>query len=177
MSDTRNVIDYYKGWEMEAIKADLNTRRNDMVVVFENVSGDFNKSTGIRNANNFSARKIVIAGRRKYDKRGTVGAHHYEHVEFADSAVEAIDSLKAEGYNVYAVDNIMPAVCTRDIVSYPAKSAFIFGEEGRGLSEEALAAAHARIYISTTGSIRSLNVGTASGIIMYDYVCKVDNNE
>jgi tRNA G18 (ribose-2'-O)-methylase SpoU len=49
----------------------------------------------------------------------------------------------------------------------------MFGEEQRGLSPEALALADEVVYIPMTGSVRSLNVGTASGIAMYDYCAKM----
>lgn len=40
--NSRNVIDYYKEWETEQIKADLDTKRMPYAVAFENLSGDFN---------------------------------------------------------------------------------------------------------------------------------------
>ena len=40
--DSRNVVDYYKEWELDAIKADLDTNRMPFISVFENLSGDFN---------------------------------------------------------------------------------------------------------------------------------------
>ena len=55
--DTRNVIDYYKEWENDQIKADLDTRRLPFIVGFENVSGAFNKASGIRNSNAFRAKE------------------------------------------------------------------------------------------------------------------------
>jgi len=42
LMDSRNVIDYYKEWETDQIKADLDTRRLPFYVGFENLSGDFN---------------------------------------------------------------------------------------------------------------------------------------
>ena len=48
----------------------------------------------------------------------------------------------------------------------------LFGEEQRGLSKEALALADHVVYIPMWGSVRSLNVGTSSGIAMYDYAMK-----
>jgi len=46
---------------------------------------------------------------------------------------------------------------------------FAFGEENSGLTPEMLAVCDALVYIKQFGSVRSLNVGTASGIIMYEY--------
>ena len=172
--DTRNVIDFYKYWTSEAIIADLDSKRNEFVVAIERVNGDFNFSVCIRNANAFLARKVYRAGKRQYDKRGTVGAHHYEHVGYDESILNLINKYREEGYKIVAIDNVCEA---QDIRSYQwdRKSFMLFGEEGRGLSQEAIESAYDIVYIPQLGSVRSLNLGTASGIAMYDYACKVLN--
>jgi tRNA G18 (ribose-2'-O)-methylase SpoU len=47
----------------------------------------------------------------------------------------------------------------------------VFGQEQEGLTEELLARCEKITFIHQYGSVRSLNVGVASGIAMYDY-CK-----
>lgn len=172
--DTRNVIDFYKYWENDAIIADLDSKRNEFVVAVERINGDFNFSTVIRNANAFLARKVYRAGKRQYDKRGTVGTHHYEHVGYDESIINLIKKYRAEGYKIVAIDNVSEA---QDIRSYQwePKSFMLFGEEGRGLSQEAIELSDDIIYIPQFGSVRSLNLGTASGLAMYDYSCKTIN--
>jgi tRNA G18 (ribose-2'-O)-methylase SpoU len=48
----------------------------------------------------------------------------------------------------------------------------VFGQEQVGIPKEVLDICHDKIYIQQYGSVRSLNVGTASGIAMYDYCSK-----
>ena len=43
----RNVIDYYKQWETDQIISDLDTQRLPFIIGFENISGDFNKASGV----------------------------------------------------------------------------------------------------------------------------------
>jgi len=168
-----NVIDYYQWWEVDAIRGDLDTHRGQFISVFENLSGDFNKATGVRNHNAFLGREIWFVGDKKWDKRGAVGTHHYEHIRhfpdwgavahfFADPPGDYV------GYDWLGVDNIASA---KSIYDYPLipRTLFIFGEEQRGLSEEAKSYCDDLIYIPQFGSVRSLNVGTASGIVMYEY--------
>ena len=171
-TDTRNVIDFYKGWELDAIKADLDDDRLPFITAFEHVNGDFNKATGIRNNNAFLGREIWIVGERakRYDKRGTVGTHHYEHVKFAESWGEMFESIPKD-YTIIAFDNIHGAELLPKF-EWPEKVVMLFGEEQRGLSKEALALADHVVYIPMWGSVRSLNVGTSSGIAMYDYAMK-----
>jgi tRNA G18 (ribose-2'-O)-methylase SpoU len=47
------------------------------------------------------------------------------------------------------------------------------GQEGNGIPAEILAKCHDLVEIPQVGSVRSLNVGTAAGIVMYDYCAKV----
>ena len=51
-----------------------------------------------------------------------------------------------------------------------------FGEEGCGLSEDILKLADYRIEIEQYGSVRSLNVGTASGIVLFECVKHLRNS-
>jgi len=175
MDDNRNVIDFYKGWELDAIKADLDTNRLPFITAFEHVNGDFNKATGIRNSNGFLGREVWIVGdkAKRYDKRGTVGTHHYEHVKYAENWGNVLESIPdISEYCIVAVDNMHNATAIHEF-EWPEKTLMMFGEEQRGLSEEALALADHVVYIPMRGSVRSFNVGTASGIAMYDYTVKL----
>ena len=75
--ETRNIIDHYHYWNDDAIRADLDDKRFNYSVVCCNIGNDFNIATVIRNANAFLAKEVVIYGSKKYDRRGTVGTHHY----------------------------------------------------------------------------------------------------
>lgn len=167
--DRRNVIDHYKYWEHEAIVADLDQRRTELVVVCENFAYDFNIATVVRNSNAFLSKCIWIVGRRRFDRRGTCGTHKYEHIHHA----EDIDSVLAHypRHQIVAVDNVESATEINDY-RWHQKSVVIFGQESIGVSNCALARAGETIYIPQIGSTRSLNVGTASGIVMYDYAVK-----
>ena len=58
--DRRNVVDRYRYWSLEAIRADLDTRRHDFHVAIENWQHDFNIGTVVRTANAFLAREVHI---------------------------------------------------------------------------------------------------------------------
>ena len=53
----------------------------------------------------------------------------------------------------------------------------VFGEEGVGLTEETLKIADYSVEIPQYGSVRSLNVGTSSGILMYNYLESLKNSK
>ncbi len=177
--DTRNVIDYYKSWETEAIKADLDTKRTILITLFINLSGDFNKSSVVRSGNAFGVAKTIIAGKKKWDRRGAVGTHHYEHVEYWDDPIAAIDWYRTELYSVIPVDNTEPfhpvplyTSSSGVLYVFPQKTMFVYGEEQAGLSKEVIEACdNAPIYIPQYGSTRSINVAAAASIMMafYDF--------
>ena len=60
--DRRNVVDRYRYWTMEAIVADLDSRRHDFHVAIENWQHDFNIGTIVRSANAFLAAEVHIVG-------------------------------------------------------------------------------------------------------------------
>lgn len=167
--DARNVTDFYKYWETDAIIADLDTKRHNFSVLCANIQGDFNIGTVIRNANAFLAKEVIIYGKRKYDIRGTVGTHHYTHFKHV-SEIDDLNTLRTADVYIIGVDNIDGAEAIDDIkIPTDKHIIFAFGEENSGLTPEMLAICDALVYIKQFGSVRSLNVGSAAGIIMYEY--------
>lgn len=165
------MVDYYKSWELEEIKADLDHNRTSLVNICMNLSSDFNKSSVIRANNAFLGRKAYIVGRKRYDKRGTVGTHHYEHVEHSEELAPVVESLIAEGYTVYPVDNVEAYNPVNVFsVEFPEKSAFLYGEENLGLSEESIELCNGpMVMIQQFGSVRSLNVAQSAAVLMAEY--------
>ena len=64
--DRRNVVDKYRYWSMDAIIADLDTRRHDFHVAIENWQHDLNIGTVVRTANAMLAKEVHIIGRRRW---------------------------------------------------------------------------------------------------------------
>jgi tRNA G18 (ribose-2'-O)-methylase SpoU len=169
--DRRNVIDHYKFVADELIKGDLDSKRTELVLIAENWGYDFNLGTLVRNSNAFVAKCVYIVGRRSYDRRGTVGTHKYEHIQYKTTLEPLVSDLKSEGYQIVVMDNIEGAGSIQ-AHTWVSKTAIIFGQEGLGVSPEALALSDHVVYIPQLGSVRSLNVGTSSGIAIYDYMLK-----
>ena len=80
----RNVIDAYKQWTDEEIKADLQKNRLPIVSIFMNVGYNINIASGIRAHNAFLGKEVYIVGRKKWDRRGSISTHRYETVYHAD---------------------------------------------------------------------------------------------
>lgn len=166
----KNTIDFYKYWTTEAVKSDLDKKRNNFSVLISNESYDFNIGTVIRNSNAFLAKDVYIFGRKKWDRRGAVGTHHYQnlhHVKF----VEDVDFAK---FCVVGVDNVEGASPLEEFTWDSDKPyLMIFGQENEGIPQKLVDKCDRLLYIKQYGSVRSLNVGCASSIAMYDYCRKV----
>lgn len=165
--DRRNVVDKYRYWTNEAIKADMQMHATDLEVAIENLSHDFNIGTVVRNANAFNVRRVHIIGRKQWNKRGAMVTNRYLEVLHHPTIEDFLRSMDVD-YHLIAIDNQAGA---QDLATsqLPQKSVLIFGSESDGISPELLARAEAMIQIEQLGSTRSVNVGVASGIVMYEW--------
>ena len=166
--DTRNVIDRYRYWTMEAIVADLDTQRHAFHVAIENWQHDMNIGSIVRSAHAFLADTVHIIGRRRWTRRGAMVTDRYQHVVHHET-VEAFAAWAAsENLPILAIDNVGDAKPV-DKADLPERCVMLFGQEGPGLSPEALAAADAFIEITQYGSTRSINASAAGAIVMYEW--------
>lgn len=173
MADTRNVIDFYKYWTQDAINVHLDNNRHRFGVLCSNLANDFNIATVIRNNNAFLANEVFIYGHKKWDRRGAVGAHLYSRITHIPTQ-EDLDKIK--DYSWVGIDNIEGSTPI-DNFEWPENSLMCFGQEQLGLPQEIIERCESIVYIRQFGSVRSLNVGTAAGIAMYDYTSKLFMNK
>lgn len=163
-----NVIDDYKFMLIDEIKFHLNAKRAEYTSVFINLEKDFNKSVGVRNHNAFAGKDIWFVGKKQWDRRGSVGTYHYEDVHHAANW-EIFMENKPNG-PIICVENVggSKQVSLENFI-IPKNAIFVYGEEKGGIPEYILEYADYILSIPMWGSVRSLNVSVASGIIMYEY--------
>jgi tRNA G18 (ribose-2'-O)-methylase SpoU len=167
--DTRNVIDEYRYWTMESIVADLDSKRHRFHVAIENWQHDLNIGSIVRTANAFLANTVHIVGRRRWNKRGAMVTDRYQHVIHHPTIDEFLDWARTHNLTVVGVDNV-PGSVSIDETSLPEACVLLFGQEGPGLSPEAIAASDLVVEIEQFGSTRSLNASAAAAIIMHSWI-------
>jgi tRNA G18 (ribose-2'-O)-methylase SpoU len=167
--DTRNVIDEYRYWTMEAIVADLDSKRHRFHVAIENWQHDLNIGSIVRTANAFLANTVHIVGRRRWNKRGAMVTDRYQHVIHHPTIDEFLEWARTHKLTVVGVDNV-PGSVSIDETSLPEACVLLFGQEGPGLSPEAIAASDLVVEIEQFGSTRSLNASAAAAIIMHSWI-------
>ncbi len=169
MEDTRNVIDKYKGVAQDDIVADLDAHDLGLHIAVENTERDFNMGTIVRNANAFGVRHVHIIGRRQWNKRGAMMTDKYLHVQYYETLGAFLDAMQSQERTVVAIDNI-PGSVELAKTTLPKKAVLVFGQEGPGISPELAGRAEQIVAIEQFGSTRSVNVGVASGIVMYAWL-------
>ena len=169
VGDRRNVVDAYRYWSMDAIVADLDTRRHPFHVVVENWQHDHNIGSIVRTANAFLAAEVHVVGRRRWNRRGAMVTDRYQHVRHHATVEDFVAWARTAGLLLVAIDNVERSRPIERAV-LPQQCALVFGQEGPGLSDEMLAAADAVLGITQFGSTRSINVGAAAAIAMHTWV-------
>ncbi|MEX1079954.1 MAG: RNA methyltransferase [Homoserinimonas sp.] len=167
--DTRNVIDRYRYWTMEAIVADLDEHRHPFHVAIENWQHDMNIGSIVRSANAFAADTVHIVGRRRWNKRGAMVTDRYQHVLHHPDVADFVAWAGQRDLPIIAIDNV-PGSVIIETFDLPRECVLLFGQEGPGLSPEAIAAADAVVEISQFGSTRSINASAAAAVTMHAWV-------
>jgi tRNA G18 (ribose-2'-O)-methylase SpoU len=169
LGDRRNVVDQYRYWRMDAIVEDLDSRRHPFHVAIENLEHDMNIGSIVRTANAFLAAEVHIIGRRRWNRRGAMVTDRYQHIRQHESVDDFARWAKEAGLPVIGLDNVETAVPLETLVM-PRECVLLFGQEGPGLSGEALAVCQTVTSIAQYGSTRSINVGAAAAIAMHAWI-------
>ena len=170
--DRRNVVDRYRYWTVEAIVADLDTRRHDFHVAIENWQHDFNIGTIVRSANAFLAAEVHIVGNRRWNRRGAMVTDRYQHVRHHATAADLAAYLHEHQpgpVSLLGIDNL-PGSQHLETMTVPRRVCFLFGQEGPGLSERAREVVDGTFSIAQFGSTRSINASAAAAIAMHSWV-------
>jgi tRNA G18 (ribose-2'-O)-methylase SpoU len=167
--DRRNVVDRYRYWTVEAIVADLDTQRHPLHVAIENWQHDSNIGSIVRTANAFNVAAVHVVGKRRWNRRGAMVTDRYQHIEHHPDVTDLVAWAQDENLPLVGIDNL-PEAQPIETARLPAAVVMLFGQEGPGLTPEALAACTAHYAIAQYGSTRSINAGAAAAIAMHAWV-------
>ena len=168
MEDPRNLIDEYKGMTNEQVFSALDAKRIPLEIAIENVEHDFNMGSIVRTANSFNVSKVHIIGKKKYNRRGAMCTDKYLEIIHHPTLEDFLETQ--EGRELVAIENNTPRAKNLSSKKYIKETTLIFGSENNGITPELLAKSNDVRFIESFGSTRSVNVGVAAGIAMYEYV-------
>lgn len=168
-----NVADEFKNMTLDEIKAVQKKERLPYSIALLNMNGGLNVGMAIRSAVIFGAEKVFLIGKKKYDKRSTVGAHNYIDIEYIEEdPIEtpflALNDICME-YDPYLVEQGGKDLYCEDFKF--KNPCFIFGCESTGIPKEILDVGKEfnfeTVSIAQIGVLRSLNVASAAAIVMW----------
>lgn len=172
--DRRNVVDRYRYWRLEAVVADLDTRRHPFHVAIENWGHDLNIGSVVRTANAMNAAAFHVVGRRRWNRRGAMVTDRYQHEHHHPDAAALHAWAAASGPGgtrlpLVGIDNL-PGSRPLETFDLPAACVLVFGQEGPGLTPEMQEHCDVVLHVEQFGSTRSVNAGAAAAVAMHAWV-------
>ncbi len=183
LSLREKIIEYLKQFVTEnrqtRLAEILGNRTRHVTVVLEDLFQAQNISAVLRTCDCYGVQDVyVIQHRNEFEanKEISMGAdkwltiHEFPHSEH--NVKECIDRLHEQGYWVAAT---LPDEQKRTIFDLPVeqKTAFLFGTELTGLSEEAVKYADGNILIPMYGFTESFNISNSAAIILSHFTEKM----
>ncbi|PWF26094.1 TrmH family RNA methyltransferase [Ancrocorticia populi] len=164
--DHRNVLDKYRYWSVDAIKADLAKSRSALHIAIENLEHDLNIGSIVRSGNAFNVGGVHIVGRHRWNKRGALVTDRYVDIHYHPDPQNLAEWASENGYVVVGIDN--PPNSTRiEETKLPENCLLVFGQESTGISQALQDVCEQAVRIEQYGSTRSLNVAAAAAIAMH----------
>lgn len=167
--DRRNVLDKYRYWSVAAIVADLNTKRHKLQIAIENWQHDLNIGSVVRTANAFNVQAVHIVGKRDWNKRGAMVTDRYLNIIHHPSVEDFATYCREQELPIIGIDNLPGISKQLESTLLPENCVLLFGQEGAGMSAEAVAACEIVLEINQYGSTRSMNASAAGAIAMYHW--------
>ncbi|KGE13632.1 RNA methyltransferase [Sphingobacterium deserti] len=162
--------------DVESFKTQTKT---PIVLVLDNVRSMHNVGSTFRTADGFAIEKIILCGitatppHREIEKTalGATQSVVWEHIKETQDALQA---LKAEGYEIFAIEQATGSIALQHAqVEKDRKYAFVFGNEVHGVSDEAMQQVDKCIEIPQFGTKHSFNVSVTVGIVVWHFVQKL----
>lgn len=166
--DSRNIVDQYRYWKTEAIKADLALNRAAVEVAIENWQHDLNIGSLVRSANAFNVRRVHIIGKKHWNQHGALMTDKYLDLLHHTSIENFLEYVNSHHFPLICFENNTESVPLETFV-FPENPILAFGNEGLGMSETLLTEATSVVHISQHGSVRSINASAAGAIALFEW--------
>lgn len=146
-----------------------------LAVVLDNVRSRHNIGSVFRTGDAFRVKEILLCGitgtppdteihKTALGAEDAVGWRYYE------STLDAVKTLKEEGYTIFSIEQAENSISLEDIdLSTDKKYAVVLGHEVHGVAQEVIDASDGCIEIPQYGTKHSLNVSVTAGIVIWDF--------
>ncbi|ESU23237.1 putative SpoU rRNA methylase family protein [Flavobacterium enshiense DK69] len=165
--------------ERKNIEEFKQANKTPLIIVLDDIRSLHNIGSVFRTADAFLIEKIFLCGitatpPNKEIHKTALGATETVTWEYAKDVLEVIDSLKKDNVVVYAVEQVENSVMLNDFqVKENQKYALVFGNEVKGVAQEAVHLCDGVIEIPQLGTKHSLNISVSAGIVVWDLFQKI----
>ena len=142
-----------------------------IIIVLDNIRSLSNVGAFFRTADAFRIKELLLCGitacppHREIHKTA-LGADETVRWRYFETTEAACMVLKAEGYRIFAVEQVKDSIALQDFEFEP-NTAYLLGNEVEGVSEEALPYCDGAIELPQEGTKHSINVSVCAGIVMW----------
>ena len=145
-----------------------------VVLVLDNVRSGLNVGSAFRTADAFALERIVLCGitaqpPHREILKTAIGATESIDWTYENDAAAAVRQLKAEGYQVWAVEQAAGSIPLQAFrVQEGEQYALIFGNEVKGVSEPVMNLVDGALEVPQFGTKHSLNISVCVGVVTWD---------
>ena len=144
-----------------------------VVVVLDNLRSQHNIGSIFRTCDAFRVERLLLSGisatppHREIHKTA-LGAEMSVAWSYHESTLEAMDKLREEGYTLAVVEQTAHSILLENFEpNIGQKYALVFGNEVKGVQQEAVERAGFCLEIPQFGSKHSFNVSVSAGIVLW----------
>jgi len=143
--------------------------KHQFILILDHLQAGFNVPKIFRSAESLGAHEIHLINIEPFDPAPAKGTFRKVPAKFYNNIDDCFEQLKSRGYQLFTLEANKGEVLYE--AKLPEKSAFILGNEDRGISFELTDYPDINcLSIPHFGETESLNVSIAASIVMYEYI-------
>jgi tRNA G18 (ribose-2'-O)-methylase SpoU len=165
-----------------SVEAFKEAKKTPIIIVLDNIRSLNNIGSVFRTSDAFLIEKIFLCGitatpPHKDIHKTALGSTETVAWEYAKNTMDVIEKLKSKGIKICSIEQAENAIMLNDFKVKPqTKYALVFGNEVKGVSQEAVNASDYVIEIPQFGTKHSLNISVSCGVVVWDMFSKLKVN-
>ncbi|QZE13529.1 RNA methyltransferase [Halosquirtibacter laminarini] len=150
-----------------------------IVVVMDNIRSSNNVGSLFRTSDALKVNALYLCGITNTPpsddiRKTALGAEESVNWKYFDNTLDAISTLKEQGYRICAIEQVEGSVMLPDFLPIKGeKLALVFGNEVKGVAQEVVNHCDLCIEIPQYGTKHSLNISVSAGIVLWDIFQKI----
>lgn len=152
-----------------------------LIVVLDDVRSMHNVGSVFRTGDAFRIEAVYLCGITSTPPNAEIhktalGAEDSVEWKYFDTALEAVEALKSNGYEIYSVEQAHGSTMLQEFTPiYNNRYAVILGNEVKGVHQEVIDASDGCLEIPQFGTKHSMNVSVTAGIIIWHFAKMIIN--